>query len=64
MCLAAGTDEIRPAQIFVAETGASNYTYAEATLTQSGVRLGSSRSSPLRAADRKADQARHSPFNL
>ena len=30
-----GTGEIRPAQIFVAVMGASNYTYAEATLTQS-----------------------------
>ena len=29
------TGEIRPAQIFVAVMGASNYTYAEATLTQS-----------------------------
>ena len=28
------TGEIRPAQIFVAVMGASNYTYAEATLTQ------------------------------
>jgi transposase len=28
------TGEIRPAQIFVAAMGASNYTYAEATLTQ------------------------------
>ena len=27
--------EVRPAQIFVAAMGASNYTYAEATLTQS-----------------------------
>jgi len=31
----AGTGEVRPAQIFVAVMGASNYTYAEATLTQS-----------------------------
>jgi transposase len=30
-----GSGEIRPAQIFVAVMGASNYTYAEATLTQS-----------------------------
>jgi len=30
-----GTGEVRPAQIFVAVMGASNYTYAEATLTQS-----------------------------
>ena len=30
-----GSGEIRPAQIFVAVLGASNYTYAEATLTQS-----------------------------
>jgi hypothetical protein len=30
-----GTGEARPAQIFVAVMGASNYTYAEATLTQS-----------------------------
>ena len=30
-----GTGEIRPAQVFVAVMGASNYTYAEATLTQS-----------------------------
>ena len=30
-----GTGEIRPAQIFVAVMGASNYTYAEATQTQS-----------------------------
>jgi transposase len=30
-----GSGEIRPAQIFVAAMGASNYTYAEATLTQS-----------------------------
>ena len=30
-----GTGEVRPAQIFVAAMGASNYTYAEATLTQS-----------------------------
>jgi transposase len=29
------TGEVRPAQIFVAAMGASNYTYAEATLTQS-----------------------------
>jgi transposase len=29
-----GSGEIRPAQIFVAVLGASNYTYAEATLTQ------------------------------
>src|SRR4051812_6245871 len=29
------TGEVRPAQIFVAVMGASNYTYAEATLTQS-----------------------------
>jgi hypothetical protein len=29
-----GTGEIQPAQIFVAVMGASNYTYAEATLTQ------------------------------
>ena len=29
------TDEVRPAQIFVAVMGASNYTHAEATLTQS-----------------------------
>lgn len=31
----AATGEIRPAQVFVAVLGASNYTYAEATLTQS-----------------------------
>ena len=31
----AGTGEVRPALIFVAVMGASNYTYAEATLTQS-----------------------------
>lgn len=31
----AATGEIRPAQIFVAVLGASNYTYAEATLSQS-----------------------------
>ena len=31
----AGTGEVRPAQIFVAVMGASNYTHAEATLTQS-----------------------------
>ena len=30
-----GTGEVRAAQIFVAAMGASNYTYAEATLTQS-----------------------------
>jgi transposase len=30
-----GTGEVRPAQIFVAVMGASNYTYAEATATQS-----------------------------
>ena len=30
-----GSGEIRPAQIFVAAMGASNYSYAEATLTQS-----------------------------
>ena len=30
-----GTGEVRPAQIFVAVMGASNYTYAEASLTQS-----------------------------
>ena len=30
-----GTGEVRPAQIFVAAMGASNYTYAEATATQS-----------------------------
>jgi len=30
-----GTGEVRPTQIFVAVMGASNYTYAEATLTQS-----------------------------
>jgi transposase len=30
-----GSGEVRPAQIFVAAMGASNYTYAEATLTQS-----------------------------
>jgi transposase len=29
-----GTGEVRPGQIFVAAMGASNYTYAEATLTQ------------------------------
>jgi transposase len=29
-----GTGELRPAQIFVAVLGASNYTYAEATWTQ------------------------------
>jgi transposase len=29
------TGELRAAQIFVAVMGASNYTYAEATLTQS-----------------------------
>jgi hypothetical protein len=33
--VSATTGEIRPAQIFVAVLGASNYTYAEATLTQS-----------------------------
>ena len=33
--IAADTGEIHPAQIFVAVLGASNYTYAEATLTQS-----------------------------
>ena len=31
----AGTGEVRPAQMFVAVMGAFNYTYAEATLTQS-----------------------------
>jgi hypothetical protein len=31
----AGTGEVRPAQIFVAIMGAVNYTYVEATLTQS-----------------------------
>jgi transposase len=31
----AGTGEVRPAQMFVAVTGAFNYTYVEATLTQS-----------------------------
>src|SRR3954452_12538608 len=30
-----GTGEVRPAQIFVAVMGASNYTYAEAAATQS-----------------------------
>src|SRR5438067_10008398 len=30
-----GTGEVRPAQVFVAVMGASNYTYAEATVTQS-----------------------------
>ena len=30
----AGSGEIKPAQIFVAVWGASNYTYAEATWTQ------------------------------
>jgi transposase len=33
--IAADSGEIHPAQIFVAVLGASNYTYAEATLTQS-----------------------------
>ena len=33
--ICAATGEIRPAQIFVAVLGASNYTYAEATRTQS-----------------------------
>jgi transposase len=31
----AGTGEVRPAQIFVAVMGPSNYTHTEATLTRS-----------------------------
>ena len=31
----AGTGEVRPARMFVAVMGALNYTYVEATLTQS-----------------------------